>query len=706
LQDAYDQVPLIAKLQARRPEAAHPFKLKIPEKSLLQLGIYLASEIWEWDQETGHPKKEPKYFPTGDDLLIRYIKTLALRSMDRHSTYAAVGIGCLLFTYQPHQVSSLAEDIFDSDNIRRVKSWMYAQIEKRFRSANGLTHENEQVAFEVPDDRQRELIHLCLSNFAPWCSCRTDITQTPATSLLETYFDKDSDKSEWERVHALFDPTCGGFSRLVREYNTNYPRGNDMRLEDPDEKLRAPKFANEPHKPRGNGGDGGPSDGGDRYNPTPLTEHEIASVRHAFERNQQRRANYESGQLRVYVDGEEIATLTSDSTAESFTIPRTVTSIQVFGEDSEGALLLAVFPLGYLELAGDASGSELSVPYAGKKAVNLSISPLSKQADDSLEALVHLELIKQFDQHNIGVARSRAVSRKFPERRDSGGSSEAVGNATWPKREDRPLRKSPAYSTGWSTVGASLVAQHRAFWAKACEEFMPRLTAHALRLENGRVYDAEDLVQATACRALTYVTNPEEIRNPCGYLLSIMRRIWFDKWRNSDAANMTSLDELQSADALKSHPSVEPNVLEILENRELVQKLTGRQGSLEPREKLLLQFYLEGYKAKEIAEKLNEDVRVVKDDLNRVKSKVRSRLRGLKEVDPEVAKTASLTDREREIIALIGEGLKNKQIADRLYISETTVRHHLISVFNKLAVSDRLELIIYAFRHRLANVLH
>ena len=57
-----------------------------------------------------------------------------------------------------------------------------------------------------------------------------------------------------------------------------------------------------------------------------------------------------------------------------------------------------------------------------------------------------------------------------------------------------------------------------------------------------------------------------------------------------------------------------------------------------------------------------------------------------------------------EVIVLLGEGLKNKDIADRLSISETTVRHHLTSIYNKLALSDRLELIIYAFRHNLAEL--
>ncbi len=75
-----------------------------------------------------------------------------------------------------------------------------------------------------------------------------------------------------------------------------------------------------------------------------------------------------------------------------------------------------------------------------------------------------------------------------------------------------------------------------------------------------------------------------------------------------------------------------------------------------------------------------------------------------KQADPDQEKIASLTEREREVVGLVGEGLKNKQIAAKLFISETTVTHHLSSVFSKLAVSDRLELIIYAFRHGLAKL--
>ena len=56
-----------------------------------------------------------------------------------------------------------------------------------------------------------------------------------------------------------------------------------------------------------------------------------------------------------------------------------------------------------------------------------------------------------------------------------------------------------------------------------------------------------------------------------------------------------------------------------------------------------------------------------------------------------------LTRREREIVDLVSLGLKNRKIGERLFISETTVRHHLTSIFTKLAVTSRLELMRYTY---------
>jgi DNA-binding NarL/FixJ family response regulator len=64
---------------------------------------------------------------------------------------------------------------------------------------------------------------------------------------------------------------------------------------------------------------------------------------------------------------------------------------------------------------------------------------------------------------------------------------------------------------------------------------------------------------------------------------------------------------------------------------------------------------------------------------------------------------AALTKRERDIIRLVSRGYKNRQVASHLAISDVTVRHHLTSVFSKLALTDRFELIIYAYKNGLAD---
>ena len=58
----------------------------------------------------------------------------------------------------------------------------------------------------------------------------------------------------------------------------------------------------------------------------------------------------------------------------------------------------------------------------------------------------------------------------------------------------------------------------------------------------------------------------------------------------------------------------------------------------------------------------------------------------------------SLTAREIEVVKMIGEGLKNRSIAERLAISEATVRHHLSSIYGKVGVEDRLNLVIFAYQ--------
>jgi DNA-binding NarL/FixJ family response regulator len=63
-----------------------------------------------------------------------------------------------------------------------------------------------------------------------------------------------------------------------------------------------------------------------------------------------------------------------------------------------------------------------------------------------------------------------------------------------------------------------------------------------------------------------------------------------------------------------------------------------------------------------------------------------------------------LTPREREIVLLVGQGLKNREIAERLAISEKTTKGHLTNIFQKLGVGDRLELALLAIKTRLVQL--
>jgi DNA-binding NarL/FixJ family response regulator len=63
------------------------------------------------------------------------------------------------------------------------------------------------------------------------------------------------------------------------------------------------------------------------------------------------------------------------------------------------------------------------------------------------------------------------------------------------------------------------------------------------------------------------------------------------------------------------------------------------------------------------------------------------------------ATLAQLTSREREVLAALAEGLDNKAIAERLYISPDTARTHVVKVIAKLGVDSRLQAAIFAIRH-------
>lgn len=69
-----------------------------------------------------------------------------------------------------------------------------------------------------------------------------------------------------------------------------------------------------------------------------------------------------------------------------------------------------------------------------------------------------------------------------------------------------------------------------------------------------------------------------------------------------------------------------------------------------------------------------------------------------------INKINSLTKREYEVLILIAEGLNNKDIADRLYISEKTVKNHVSNILKKLDLNDRVQVAIFAYKNNIKKL--
>ena len=73
-------------------------------------------------------------------------------------------------------------------------------------------------------------------------------------------------------------------------------------------------------------------------------------------------------------------------------------------------------------------------------------------------------------------------------------------------------------------------------------------------------------------------------------------------------------------------------------------------------------------------------------------------------VDRPHPQLASLTEREREIVGLVGEGLSNDEIAERLVVSPATARTHVSRAMIKLSARDRAQLVVFAYQSGLVNL--
>jgi hypothetical protein len=107
----------------------------------------------------------------------------------------------------------------------------------------------------------------------------------------------------------------------------------------------------------------------------PLIRADLTRLQHALARQQDRRRAYRPGLLRVSVDGEAHWQGAARAGADaSFRVPLTATVLEVFGEDAEGALLLAVCLLPDPEVVADEGVQRLSVTLEGSQTVALTIA--------------------------------------------------------------------------------------------------------------------------------------------------------------------------------------------------------------------------------------------------------------------------------------------------------------------------------------------
>jgi DNA-directed RNA polymerase specialized sigma24 family protein len=247
--DACDFLTVLEGNQARRSRSTKHWKTAIPSEMLLQIAVFVVSDRRERDQESPRPRLEPKYKPTRDDLVVRYLKHLMLKTALLNWRYAAIGIGCLLYSYKPSDIADLLLFESEENNLRKIKMRIARDLCGRFAHSGVVPEGTRSVRTRPANDHDRLLVQRTLEAFTPWQSSHI----TPATPdglLLERLFDKTKPISDWNLKHALMDTQCAGFERLVYEYNDFFSSTSmGRRLADPLESLVVPDFQGTPTPP-------------------------------------------------------------------------------------------------------------------------------------------------------------------------------------------------------------------------------------------------------------------------------------------------------------------------------------------------------------------------------------------------------------------------------------------------------------------------
>jgi hypothetical protein len=235
---AADRLVLLSCLRASPPERAW----RLPEAWWPQYCVYLASDGPERAHERRRPGRAPSERPTRDDYLVRYVKCRVWWTLDRPACHVAVALGCLLYCYPPEALVQLAPALCAPDQIQRIRARLVSRLQARFPHAHLFGGDHGTSRMRLLTAHDRSLVHRALKLFTPWGAAHVPapaLTQ----SLLATYFARASVYSDWDRIHALINPTDAGFPRLIREYNQPFLLGHPQRLAEAATVLAMPRFA-------------------------------------------------------------------------------------------------------------------------------------------------------------------------------------------------------------------------------------------------------------------------------------------------------------------------------------------------------------------------------------------------------------------------------------------------------------------------------
>jgi DNA-binding NarL/FixJ family response regulator len=117
-----------------------------------------------------------------------------------------------------------------------------------------------------------------------------------------------------------------------------------------------------------------------------------------------------------------------------------------------------------------------------------------------------------------------------------------------------------------------------------------------------------------------------------------------------------------------------------------------------------------GYLLKESSiDEVAQAVRVVADGQSLISPSMAIKLldefKQISRSDRQVA-TPRVTDRELDVLQLVAQGLNNREIGKRLFISENTVKNHVRNILEKLQLQSRMEAVMYAVREKLIDIPH